>query len=237
MMWFLLGPVSSRSPQAKPPTFVEVIVMTPTQSDVPRILAPAATGLYDPRFEHDACGVAFVVHMKGVRSNELVQTGLLALTNLEHRGATGAEPDTGDGAGILIQVPDRLLRDVVDFALPAEGAYAAGICFLPAREPLAAKVRSRIDEIMTEEGLTVLGWREVPVNPDCLGKTARATMPSFQQLFVSSPGGETGVHLDRRTYVARKRVEHEHSGGDTEMYFASLSARTMLSIAAVHESK
>ena len=228
MMWFLLGPVSSRSPQAKPPTFVEVIVMTPTQSDVPRILAPAATGLYDPRFEHDACGVAFVVHMKGVRSNELVQTGLLALTNLEHRGATGAEPDTGDGAGILIQVPDRLLRDVVDFALPAEGAYAAGICFLPAREPLAAKVRSRIDEIMTEEGLTVLGWREVPVNPDCLGKTARATMPSFQQLFVSSPGGETGVHLDRRTYVARKRVEHEHSGGDTEMYFASLSARTIV---------
>ncbi len=96
------------------------------------LTTPGPTGLYDPRFEHDACGVSFVAHMKGERSNELVRTGLLALTNLEHRGATGAEPDTGDGAGILIQVPDRLLRDTVDFDLPAAGAYATGLAFLPA---------------------------------------------------------------------------------------------------------
>ena len=189
---------------------------------------PRKTGLYDPRFEHDSCGVSFVAHMKGVRSNELVQTGLLALTNLEHRGATGAEPDTGDGAGILIQVPDRLLRDTVDFELPAEGHYAAGLAFLPDAGGLREKVMERIEAIMSEEGLTVLGWRDVPVNPDCLGKTSRAAMPSFRQLFVASPDGEAGIDLDRRTYVARKRIEHEHRGGPEEMYFASLSARTIV---------
>ena len=189
---------------------------------------PGPTGLYDPRFEHDSCGVSFVAHMKGERSNALVRTGLLALTNLEHRGATGAEPDTGDGAGILIQVPDRLLRETVEFELPAAGAYAAGIAFLPADDVMRDKVVARVESIMAEEGLTVHGWRELPVDPDCLGKTARAAMPSFRQLFVSSPGGETGVDLDRRIYVARKRVEHEHESGDDEMYFASLSSRTMV---------
>jgi glutamate synthase (NADPH/NADH) large chain len=93
-------------------------------------IQPGPTGLYDPRFEHDSCGVSFVAHMRGVRSNELVMTGLRALTNLAHRGATGAEPDTGDGAGILLQMPDKFLREVVGFALPAEGSYAAGIAFL-----------------------------------------------------------------------------------------------------------
>ena len=93
---------------------------------------PAPQGLYDPRFEHDACGVTFVVHMKGLRSHQIVQHGIGALCNLDHRGATGAEANTGDGAGILVQVPDRFLRDVVDFDLPAEGHYATGIAFLPA---------------------------------------------------------------------------------------------------------
>jgi len=189
---------------------------------------PRATGLYDPRFEHDSCGVSFVAHMKGDATNELVRTGLLALTNLEHRGATGAEPDTGDGAGILLQVPDRLLRDTVDFELPAAGSYAVGVVFLPAADHLRDKVMARIDEIMTEEGLTVLGWRDVPVDPDCLGKTSRAAMPSFRQLFVSSPGGEWGISLDRRVYAARKRVEHEHDAGDEQTYIASLSSRTIV---------
>jgi glutamate synthase (NADPH/NADH) large chain len=192
------------------------------------LTTPGPTGLYDPRFEHDACGVSFVAHMKGRRSNELVRTGLRALTNLEHRGATGAEPDTGDGAGILLQVPDRLLRETVDFDLPAAGHYAAGIAFLPTADAVREKVVARIEAIMGEEGLTVAGWRDVPVEPDCLGKTARAAMPAFRQLFVSSPDGEAGLALDRRCYVARKRVEHEHRTGDSEMYFASLSARTIV---------
>ncbi len=184
-------------------------------------------GLYDPRFEHDSCGVSFVAHMKGHRSHELVQTGLLALTNLEHRGATGAEPDTGDGAGILLQVPDRLLRDTVDFELPPQGAYAVGIVFLPGAEPVRREAQAKIESIMGDEGLTVLGWRDVPVDPDCLGKTSRTAMPVFRQLFVSSPGGEVGLDLDRRTYVARKRTEHELTG-ELVSYFSSLSARTIV---------
>ena len=165
--------------------------------------------------------------MKGHRSHELVQTGLLALTNLEHRGATGAEPDTGDGAGILLQVPDRLLRGSVDFELPAEGAYAAGVVFLPTDDIAGDEAQAQIESIMTQEGLTVLGWRDVPVNPDCLGRTSRAAMPVFRQLFVSSPGGEAGIELDKRTYVARKRTEHELVGAH-ESYFSSLSSRTIV---------
>ncbi len=191
------------------------------------LTTPGPIGLYDPRFEHDSCGVSFVAHMKGHRSHELVRTGLLALTNLEHRGATGAEPDTGDGAGILLQVPDRLLRGSVDFELPAEGSYAAGVVFLPAADGARDKAQAQIESIMADEGLTVLGWRDVPVDPDCLGKTSRAVMPTFRQLFVSSPGGEAGVDLDRRTYVARKRTEHELTG-ELDSYFSSLSSRTIV---------
>ena len=134
--------------------------------------------------------------MRGVRSNELVQTGLRALTNLEHRGATGAEPDTGDGAGILLQVPDALLRAVVGFELPPAGQYAAAIAFLPYDEVLREKAQAQIEAIVVEEGLTVLGWRDLPVDPACLGKTARAAMPTFRQFFVSSPDGHSGIDLD-----------------------------------------
>jgi glutamate synthase (NADPH/NADH) large chain len=188
---------------------------------------PGPTGLYDPRFEHDSCGVAFVAHIKGVRSHQLVATGLLALTNLEHRGATGAEPDTGDGAGILIQVPDRFLREVVSFDLPQAGGYAVGVAFLPADGEAADKAQATIDSIVAEEGLTVLGWRDVPVEPGCLGATSRAAMPTFRQLFVSAPGGARGIDLDRKVLIARKRAEHELSG-ELSTYFASLSARTIV---------
>ena len=188
---------------------------------------PGPTGLYDPRFEHDSCGVSFVAHMKGVRSNELVATGLRALTNLEHRGATGAEPDTGDGAGILIQVPDAFFREVVPFELPAEGAYAAGIAFLPANPEACEKAQDAIAGIMADEGLDVLGWRQVPVDPDCLGATSRAAMPTFMQLFVTDAAGATDIDLDRKVFVARKRVEHELAG-DLQTYFSSLSARTIV---------
>ena len=188
---------------------------------------PGPLGLYDPRFEHDSCGVSFIAHMKGVRSNELVRTGLGALTNLEHRGATGAEPDTGDGAGILLQVPDKLYRAVVTFDLPPEGAYAVGIAFLPSDADRAARAQQAIDAILGEEGLRVLGWRELPVSPDCLGATARAAMPTFCQLFVAALDGATDIDLDRKCFIARKRAEHE-VGGELETYFASLSARTIV---------
>src|SRR5688572_18741906 len=143
--------------------------------------APGPSGLYDPNFEHDSCGVSFVAHMRGVASHELVRTGLSALTNLEHRGATGAEADTGDGAGILIQIPDRLLSESVDFELPPVGSYAVGVAFLPADEGHRDKAQEMIETIVVDSGLTLLGWREVPIRPDCLGKTARAAMPGFRQ--------------------------------------------------------
>ncbi len=188
---------------------------------------PGQIGLYDPRNEHDSCGVSFVANLKGVRSNELVLTGLKALTNMEHRGATGAEPDTGDGAGILLQVPDAFLRAVVDFELPAAGAYAVGTAFLPADPGACEKAMAAIEATVDEVGLDVLGWRELPVAPDCLGQTARAAMPTFKQLFVSDPDGATGIDLDRKAFVARKRSRRELEG-DLDTYFASLSCRTIV---------
>ncbi|WP_040491157.1 glutamate synthase large subunit [Ilumatobacter nonamiensis] len=191
------------------------------------IHAPGPIGLYDPRNEHDSCGVSFVANLKGARSNDLVVTGLTALTNLEHRGATGAEPDTGDGAGILLQVSDVLYREVVDFDLPPAGAYATGIAFLPAEGVACEKAQAAIDATVADVGLQVLGWRDLPVNPDCLGKTARAAMPTFKQLFVSDPGGATGIDLDRKAFVARKRSRRELVD-ELDTYFASLSSRTIV---------
>ena len=114
---------------------------------------PKAHGLYDPRFEHDACGVSFVANIKGIRSRDIVTLGLTALTNMEHRGATGAEPDTGDGAGILIQVPDAFVRAVAGVQLPAAGAYATGIAFLPQGAADADRAASTVVAIAKEEGL------------------------------------------------------------------------------------
>ncbi|MFC4613019.1 glutamate synthase large subunit [Streptomyces maoxianensis] len=183
---------------------------------------PTPQGMYDPRNEHDACGVGFVATLTGVASHELVEQALTVLRNLEHRGATGSEPDSGDGAGILLQVPDAFLREVTGFELPEAGSYAVGIAFLPADETAGAV--SRIETIAAEEGLTVLGWREVPASPDLLGNGARATMPAFSQLFVSDgPDGSKGIALDRKAFVLRKRAEREAG-----VYFPSLSARTIV---------
>ena len=132
---------------------------------------PPPQGLYDPTHEHDACGVAFVATLTGVASHDIVKQGITALLNLDHRGAAGAEPNSGDGAGILIQVPDAFLRAVVDFDLPAQHSYAVGTAFLPGDAEAVAKTRRRIEEIAGEEGLAVLGWREVPVDPESLGET------------------------------------------------------------------
>ncbi|MGW9382217.1 glutamate synthase large subunit [Streptomyces albidoflavus] len=181
---------------------------------------PAQQGLYDPRNEHDACGVGFVATLTGEPSHSLVDQALTVLRNLEHRGATGSEPDSGDGAGILTQVPDAFLRETAGFELPEAGAYAVGIAFLP--EAGTDEAAARIDALAAEEGLTVLGWREVPVAPALLGATARATMPAFRQLFVAAENA-TGIALDRLAFVLRKRAEREAG-----VYFPSLSSRTLV---------
>jgi glutamate synthase (NADPH) large chain len=185
---------------------------------------PAKQGMYDPRYEHDACGVGFVATLTGEASHDLVEQALTVLKNLEHRGATGSDPDTGDGAGILVQVPDAFLRANVAFELPEPGAYAVGIAFLPAEPADAEAAATRIEVIAAEEGLSVLGWREVPVAPQLLGAGAREVMPAFRQLFVSDARGErTGLALDRLAFVLRKRAEREAG-----TYFPSFSARTLV---------
>jgi glutamate synthase (NADPH/NADH) large chain len=205
---------------------------TPSPNRQPRSrgAAPGAVGLYRPDREHDACGVSFVVDMHGRASHDLVSKALTSLCNLDHRGATGAEPNTGDGAGILVQVPDAFLREVVDFELPAAGRYAVGIAFLPAGVD-AARAAEGVAKICTSEGLDVLGWRDVPHDASSIGATARAVMPEFRQLFVADAAGEReGIELDRLAYVVRKRIEHEVTGPDGAgaVYFPSLSSRTLV---------
>ncbi|MFC8731284.1 glutamate synthase large subunit [Luteimicrobium sp. NPDC057192] len=186
-----------------------------------RAAAPMARGLYDPAAEHDACGVAFVATLRGTPGRDIVDAGLTALLNLDHRGAVGAEENSGDGAGILTQIPDAFVRDVVAAELPPAGYYAIGTAFLPVGDEDATA--RRFEEIAAEEKLDVLAWRDVPVTADLVGPTARASMPTFRQVVLADPSRElAGVELDRRAYRARKRAENELG-----LYFASLSARTI----------
>ena len=155
-----------------------------------RITAPTKQGLYDPQFEHDACGLGFVVNIKGKKSHQLVSDALQILVNLDHRGACGCEPNTGDGAGILIQVPhDFFAAEAakLGFTLPAAGQYGVGQLFLPPDLAERAAVKAELVKYVTAEGLTVLGWRNVPVDNSSLGKTAVAAEPHMEQIFVSRP--------------------------------------------------
>jgi glutamate synthase (NADPH/NADH) large chain len=186
-----------------------------------------AHGLYSAQYEHDACGVAFVADLAGRRDHEIVRKALIALRNLEHRGARGAEPETGDGAGILIQVPDAFYREVVDFTLPEPGAYAVGTAFLPTDGTARGRAMSAIEGIAAEEGMQVLGWRELPVDPAHVGPTAATTMPHFTQLFLAPrEEGVTGLALERAAFCVRKRAEHALA--DEDVYFPSLSSRTIV---------
>ncbi|MFB9239727.1 glutamate synthase large subunit [Plantactinospora siamensis] len=201
--------------------------------------APPATGLYDPEYEHDACGVAFVADLHGRRSHGVVARGLSALRRLDHRGARGAEPNTGDGAGLLIQVPDAFLRAVVDFPLPPAGEYATGLVFLPADPSAAALARRVVEKYALVEGAEILGWRDVPVDPAGLGATALAVRPVIRQIFLAArrltdaPAGRAGeplrgIDLDRVAFCVRKQAERESAERGAPAYFPSLSARTLV---------
>ncbi|WP_028462845.1 glutamate synthase large subunit [Nocardia sp. 348MFTsu5.1] len=204
---------------------------------------PKAQGLYDPDAEVDSCGVAMVADIHGRRTHEIVADGLLALENLDHRGAAGAEINSGDGAGILMQVPHGFLREVVDFVLPpadpvAGNTFAVGNCFLPAEPQARALAVARVETIADEENITILGWRELPVEVDAadIGDTARACMPYMSQLFVAAPlradgTAPAGLDLDRLVYPLRKRAERvtpETEAEGSGLYFASLSSRTIV---------
>jgi glutamate synthase (NADPH/NADH) large chain len=196
---------------------------------VPFSAFPAKQGLYDPAHEADSCGVAFLADLQGRPSHKLVRDALVALHNMDHRGAAGAEPSSGDGSGLTVAVPDAFLRAVVDFELPVAGGYATGIGFLPTDPAARARLHQLVADTAAAEGLRVLGWRPVPVVADGLGPTARSVMPAFEQLFVAPvEAGVTGLALERRAYALRKVAERVAVGNGDELYFPSLSSRTLV---------
>ena len=200
----------------------------------------AGRGLYDPRFEHDSCGVGFVVHIRGERSRKLIDQALEIGVNLLHRGACGCEPNTGDGAGLLMQVPDRFLRRetaALGFDLPPEGRYGVGMLFLPRPADERRRVEELVARVVDEEGQTLLGWRDVPTDSSPLGATARQGEPVIRQVFIGRGPGATGgpdaqARFERKLYVVRRRIEHAVDGLGLEapdaFYAASLSSQTIV---------
>ena len=193
-------------------------------------------GLYRPSDEHDACGVGFVAHVKGTRSHAIVEQALTVLVNLEHRGACGADPDSGDGAGILVQMPDRFFRTGLPFELPAAGSYGAGLIFFPRDAAARAACREEFERICAAEGLAVAGWRDVPTDLAAVGRNAASVAPVFEQVFLTAAStraaGAAGESLERTLYIARKRIEHDIARLDASVrdgfYIVSLSSRTLI---------
>ncbi len=196
---------------------------------------PAAQGLYDPSLERDACGIGFVANFKGQKTHEVIKKGLQVLINLTHRGACGCDPDTGDGAGVLIQIPhDYFSKECskLGFTLPPVGEYGAGMMFLPTRKDSRLVCEGHIERIAQEEGLEILGWRETPGNPDAIGWLARSSQPFIEQVFVRGPREMSQDELERKLYVVMKRAENEVAAaeirGKEAFYICSLSTKTIV---------
>lgn len=199
---------------------------------------PAKQGLYDPRNEHDACGVGFVAHMKGVKSHQIVRDGLFILENLTHRGAVGADPLMGDGAGILVQIPDRFFREEMaaqGVILPKAGEYAVGYLFMPQDEAQVAHFKQVIADVVAEEGQVLLGFRDVPVDNASLSKAPHiaATEPRHVQVFIGAGrDAATNAEFERRLFTLRKvisnRIYDAFKGAETGFYPVSLSSKTII---------
>ena len=196
---------------------------------------PKKQGLYDPQFEHDNCGTGFLAHMKGKKSHQIIEDALHVLRNLEHRGGQGDEVNTGDGAGILLQIPHRFFASIsesMDMQLPSEGDYGVGMLFLPQDKKKRGTCITRVNQLAEEESLEVLGWRKVPTNYKMLGNAARLSMPEIQQVFIKKPDSvKTELEFERKLYILRRRAENELTSlvlEDESFYFASLSSRTIV---------
>ncbi len=196
---------------------------------------PAEQGLYNPANEHDACGIGFVVNINGEPSHDIILKGLQVLINLTHRGACGCDPETGDGAGILIQIPHKFFARecaALGFTLPPAGEYGLGMVFLPVEPSQRLLCEGIIERIVREEGLSVLGWRDAPVNVDAIGRIARASQPYIEQIFIRGAAGMTQDVLERKLFVIRKRAEWEIGNSAIHdksfFYIPSLSSRTVI---------
>ncbi|MGB6721455.1 MAG: glutamate synthase large subunit [Terracidiphilus sp.] len=200
-----------------------------------RLRAPEPQGLYHPQNEHDACGMGLVANIRGEKSHEIIRKGLEVLINLTHRGAAGCDPETGDGAGILIQIPHAFyLRECAEtgIRLPEPGAYGVAMCFLPVERHSRLQCEGVFERIAQQEGLAVLGWRDTPVNGDAIGREARNSQPYIEQLFVGRPGGLDEEAFERLLYRVRRRTENEIAESDIEdketFYVPSFSCRTII---------
>ena len=203
--------------------------------DYPFTGLPPAQGLYDPRYEHDACGIGFVADVAGRKSHDIVLKGVQILINLTHRGACGCDPQTGDGAGILIQIPHAFFQrecSRIGFELPAPGEYGVGMAFLPVDPHERILCEGILERIAGEEGLTVLGWRDTPLNGNAIGRLARATQPYIEQIFIKRGPEMDQDALERKLYVVRKRAENAVAASDYKekgfFYLPSLSSRTII---------
>ena len=208
----------------------------PTESDPFQTGLPPKQGLYDPQFEHDACGTGFVVNIKGIPSHDIVEQGLVILDNLAHRGASGCEPNSGDGAGMLVQMPhDFLVSECASlgFNLPGPRYYGVGMVFLPPDEATRQDLERRLEKIAAEEGQRVLGWRTVPTDGSELGPTARSSQPVVRQIFIErSPAIKDRMSFERKLYIIRKRAEQaiRYGGvpGGKWFYICSMSFKTLV---------
>ena len=196
---------------------------------------PQPQGLYDPAQERDSCGIGFVANIKGQKSHDIIVKGIQVLINLTHRGACGCDPETGDGAGVLIQIPHKFFaRECAKrgFTLPAAGEYGVGMTFLPVERHDRLQCEGILERIVTEEGLTVLGWRDTPINGAAIGREARNSQPYIQQIFVSRGKGMNDDQLERKLYLVRKRAENEVAKSDLPeksfFYMPSFSCRTIV---------
>jgi glutamate synthase (NADPH/NADH) large chain len=194
---------------------------------------PKKQGLYDPINEHDACGIGFIANIKGIPTHDMVTKGISMLCQLEHRGGQGSDPETGDGAGIMLQVPhDYFRKTCTEFKLPEKGGYGVGMLFLPNDPELRSLSEKQLDRIIEEEGQQLLGWRTVPVDDSKIGETGKSTQPCIRQVFIRSEEGITdSIAFDRKLYVIRKRTEkalREQLSPEETFYFASLSTETIV---------
>ncbi len=191
---------------------------------------PTKQGLYDPQMEHDACGVGFIVHQKGEKSHSIVADALQILVNLDHRGACGCETNTGDGAGILIQIPDKFLRKVVQgFSLPAIGEYAVGMMYASPDASKRSQSREIFERVVADAGQKVIGWRDVPTDNSSIGNTAKASEPFVQQVFIERNAAlADDLAFERKLLVIRKQSHNAVKNIDTHWYFSSLSCRTIV---------